>query len=84
MAGIPLGLMLLKAGAESVVKGVLATLIIAFSTYSLFGGKHRRLSWFAPRVVAATFSRDFARILSSREPRGVVRLLACRFVDARG
>src|SRR5262245_42531997 len=43
MPGIPLGLMLLRAGAEPVVKGILATLIIVFSAYSLFGGKHRQL-----------------------------------------
>src|ERR1051326_2576859 len=43
MLGIPLGLILLRAGAEPVVKAVLATLIIAFSAYSLLGGKHRQL-----------------------------------------
>jgi uncharacterized protein len=43
MPGIPLGLMLLRAGAEPVVKIVLAALIIAFSAYSLLGGKHREL-----------------------------------------
>jgi hypothetical protein len=43
MLGIPLGLMVLKAGAESAVKGVLAALIITFSAYSLLGGKHREL-----------------------------------------
>ena len=41
--GIPLGLLLLRAGAEPVVKGALATLIIAFSAYSLLGPKHREL-----------------------------------------
>lgn len=41
MPGIPLGLMLLKAGAEPVVKGALAGLIIAFSAYSLLGGTQR-------------------------------------------
>lgn len=43
LPGIPLGLMLLRAGAEPVVKGALATLIIVFSAYSLLGGKHRQL-----------------------------------------
>ena len=43
MPGIPLGLMLLKAGADPLVKGALATLIIAFSAYSLIRGRHRRL-----------------------------------------
>jgi uncharacterized membrane protein YfcA len=43
MPGIPLGLMLLRAGAEPVVKGALASLIIAFSAYSLIGGRHRQL-----------------------------------------
>ena len=43
LLGIPLGLMLLRAGAEPVVKGALATLIIVFSAYSLLGGKHRQL-----------------------------------------
>ena len=43
MLGIPLGLMLLRAGAEPVVKGALATLIIVFSAYSLLAGKHRQL-----------------------------------------
>src|ERR1051325_1271536 len=44
MLGIPLGLMLLKNGGESVVKGVLAVVIIVFSVYSLLGGKDRELS----------------------------------------
>ena len=43
MLGIPLGLLLLRAGAEPVVKGALATVIIVFSAYSLLGGKHREL-----------------------------------------
>jgi len=43
MVGIPLGLMLLRAGNEAVVKGTLAALIIVFSAYSLFGGKRREL-----------------------------------------
>jgi uncharacterized membrane protein YfcA len=43
MPGIPLGLMLLRAGAEPVVKGMLAVLIIAFSAYSLVAGKQRHL-----------------------------------------
>ena len=44
LLGIPLGLMLLKAVAEPVVKGVLAAVIIAFSAHSLLGGKHRELT----------------------------------------
>jgi uncharacterized protein len=44
MLGIPLGLMLVKTGAESVVKGLLAVVIIVFSVYSLLGGKDRELS----------------------------------------
>jgi hypothetical protein len=43
LLGIPFGLMVLRAGAEPVVKGALATLIIAFSAYSLFVGKRRQL-----------------------------------------
>jgi uncharacterized membrane protein YfcA len=43
MLGIPLGLMLVRAGAEPVVKGLLASVIIVFSAYSLLGGKHREL-----------------------------------------
>lgn len=43
MLGIPLGLLLLRAVAEPVVKVVLAAVIIAFSAYSLLGGKHREL-----------------------------------------
>ncbi len=43
MLGIPLGLMLLRAGAEPVVKGALAALIIVFSAYSLLAGKRREL-----------------------------------------
>jgi uncharacterized membrane protein YfcA len=43
MLGIPLGLILLKAAAEPVVKGVLASVIIAFSAYSLLRGKQREL-----------------------------------------
>jgi uncharacterized membrane protein YfcA len=41
--GIPLGLIVLRAGAEPVVKGALATLIIVFSGYSLLYGKRREL-----------------------------------------
>jgi uncharacterized protein len=44
MVGIPLGLALLRLGSESAVKGMLATVIVAFSTYSLVGGRHRELS----------------------------------------
>jgi uncharacterized membrane protein YfcA len=43
MLGIPLGLALLKLVAEPVVKGALAALIIAFSSYSLLGNKRREL-----------------------------------------
>jgi uncharacterized membrane protein YfcA len=43
LLGTPLGLMLLRAGGEPVVKGVLATLLIAFSAYSLRGGRKREL-----------------------------------------
>ena len=43
MLGIPLGLMLLRTVPEPVVKGVLAAVIIAFSAYSLAGGKQREL-----------------------------------------
>ena len=43
MLGIPLGLMLVKAGAEPVVKGLLAAVIILFSAYTLLGGRHREL-----------------------------------------
>src|SRR5581483_11251486 len=41
--GIPLGLMLLRAVAEPVVKAILATVIIAFSAHFLFSGKRREL-----------------------------------------
>ncbi len=43
LLGVPLGLLLLKAVAEPIVKAVLGVVIIAFSTYSLRGGKHREL-----------------------------------------
>jgi uncharacterized protein len=43
MMGIPLGLILLKAAAEPVVKGLLASVIIAFSAHSLLRGKQREL-----------------------------------------
>ncbi len=43
LLGIPLGLMLLRAVAEPVVKGVLAAAIIGFSAYALVGGQHRKL-----------------------------------------
>jgi uncharacterized protein len=43
MLGIPLGLMLLRAGGEPFVKGLLATIIIAFSAHSLRGGRRREL-----------------------------------------
>jgi len=44
MPGIPLGLLLLRTGAEPVVKGALATVIIVFSAYSLLGGRQRQLN----------------------------------------
>jgi uncharacterized membrane protein YfcA len=43
MFGIPLGLMLLTAVAEPVVKSVLACVIIAFSAHTLLSGKQREL-----------------------------------------
>lgn len=50
LAGIPLGLLLLKAVAEPLVKGGLAIVIIAFSLYSLLSSQHGelkndRLAW---------------------------------------
>jgi uncharacterized membrane protein YfcA len=43
VVGIPLGLLLLKAVAEPIVKGGLATVIIAFSSYSLLSRQKREL-----------------------------------------
>jgi uncharacterized membrane protein YfcA len=48
--GIPLGLLLLKAASEQVVKALLAAVILAFSLYSLLGRmelelKSDRLAW---------------------------------------
>src|SRR5689334_17122053 len=43
LVGIPLGLMLLRAVAEPVVKGILAAVIIGFSAQSIFGRAHREL-----------------------------------------
>jgi uncharacterized protein len=43
MLGVPLGLMLLRAVAEPIVKGILACVIIAFSAYSLLSAKKREL-----------------------------------------
>src|SRR5579885_1434928 len=43
MLGIPLGLLLLRAAAEPVVKGILAAVIIAFSAHALVSGNHREL-----------------------------------------
>jgi uncharacterized protein len=37
VAGIPLGLLLLKAAPEAAVKAILAAVIVAFPAYSLFG-----------------------------------------------
>lgn len=50
LAGIPFGLLLLRAVAEPVVKGILALVIAAFSTYSLMSRhqgelKNDRLAW---------------------------------------
>jgi uncharacterized membrane protein YfcA len=50
LVGIPFGLLLLKAVAEPVVKGILAVVIAAFSTYSLLNRqqgelKNDRLAW---------------------------------------
>ncbi len=51
MFGIPLGLLLLRAAAEPVVKGILAVVMIGFSAQALLGGAHRELkndkfAWF--------------------------------------
>ena len=51
MAGIPLGLVLLRTVSESAVKAILAAIIIAFSAYSLTGRHNRelkddRFAWF--------------------------------------
>lgn len=43
MLGLPLGLILLREVAEPIVKGVLACVIIAFSTYSLLSTRQREL-----------------------------------------
>ena len=43
LAGIPLGLVLLRTVAEPIVKFVLGAVIIAFSLFSLLGPKHREL-----------------------------------------
>lgn len=43
LAGIPLGLYLLTAAAESVVKSLLAVVILVFSTYSLVSRKQQEL-----------------------------------------
>lgn len=50
LAGIPLGLWLLKAAPEFVVKTILAVVILGFSIYSLAGStprelKHDRFAW---------------------------------------
>ena len=49
--GIPLGPWLLTAVAETIVKAILAAVIIGFSSYcllsrSLYQLKHHRLAWF--------------------------------------
>jgi len=41
--GIPLGLIALRTVSEPIVKGVLAVVIIAFSSHALLSGKHREL-----------------------------------------
>ena len=51
LAGIPLGLVLLRTVSESIVKVILAAIIIAFSVYSLMGRHNRelkddRFAWF--------------------------------------
>jgi uncharacterized protein len=43
MAGIPLGLLLLRSVPEAVVKGILGAVIIAFSAQSLLRGHYREL-----------------------------------------
>jgi uncharacterized protein len=43
MAGIPLGLWLLTAGADVVVKATLGTVLVAFSTFCLAGGVRAEL-----------------------------------------
>lgn len=43
LLGIPLGLLLLRAAAEPVIKAVLAAVIIAFSTHALLRGRRREL-----------------------------------------
>jgi uncharacterized membrane protein YfcA len=50
LAGIPLGLALLKSVSESVIKSALGVVIIVFSTYTLLSRrdyelKHDRLAW---------------------------------------
>jgi uncharacterized protein len=44
LAGIPLGLLLLKLLAESTIKSVLAVVIISFSAYSLFSRREYELN----------------------------------------
>lgn len=44
VAGIPLGLLLLKSVPEAVVKGVLAGVILAFSAYSLLRHRQRQVA----------------------------------------
>jgi uncharacterized membrane protein YfcA len=51
LAGIPLGLVLLRTVSESTVKAILAVIIVAFSAYSLTGSERRelkddRFAWF--------------------------------------
>ncbi len=41
--GIPLGLLMLKTVPESIIKGILGVVIIAFAAYSLAGRAHREL-----------------------------------------
>lgn len=44
MAGIPLGLLMLKTWPEAAVKGVLGVVIVTFAVFSLMGGIRRELT----------------------------------------
>ena len=48
IVGIPIGLWLLKVVPEPVIKGVLAVIIIAFSTYSLLSSRQQELKTTGP------------------------------------
>ncbi len=66
LPGIPLGLLLLTAAAEHVVKAILATILILFSTYSLLRGAplvlhNDRLAWlfgFAAGVLGGAYGMN--------------------------